>query len=272
MQAIISSLHYAWKDMDECFKRAKEEFLVDGVELSFHESLSHPHCTKEDIADIRKVNEQFGLSLCAHIWEDIAQLGPEKAAEALRHWANLSERVGVHGMVIHGGSYPDQEEGITRTRRTLEMVLPELEKTGIVLYLENHYAYDYKNCQELFSEVWEFERVLSLDSPSLRFCFDTGHAHLTGNSEDLLVNLQSYLSHVHIADNYGANDDHCLYKKGTVRWDSIWETLRNIEFDGTFCAEFPLRDNLAPLRQCLLDIENLKKCYSPAPFSTTNLH
>lgn len=255
MKTITSNLHFSWNDMDECFKRAHDEFGIDGVELSFHESFSRPHCTKEDISAIRKANEQYGLLLYAHIWEDIAQLGPEKATDALRYWSGICAQTGVHGMVIHGGSYPDQKEGIARTRQTLERVLPGLEKTGLVLYLENHYAYDYKNCQELFSEVWEFEQVLSLDSPSLRFCFDTGHGNLTGNSEDLLINLQSYLSHIHIADNHGVNDDHCLYKEGNIKWNLLWKMFENINFNGTFCMEFPVRDNLKPFQQCMEDIK-----------------
>jgi len=184
-----------------------------------------------------------------------------KAIEALRYWVKIGIKAGVEGFVIHGGSFPNHNEGIARTRRTLEQVLPELEKVKVVLFLENHYAYGYKNCQELFSEVWEFEKVFSLDSLSLRFCFDTGHANLTGNTDNLLAKLCPYMSHVHLADNYGINDDHCLYKKGTVKWNLIWERLRNNKFDGTFCVEFPVRDNVTPFRQCISDIGNLKSLY-----------
>ena len=256
---IISALHFEWDNMGDCFNRVKEDFALDGVELSFSDGYSRPHCTREDIAAIRRANESAGLSLYSHIWEDIAQLGPEKGGEALRHWAEISARTGVKGLVIHGGSYPDREEGIARTRRTLEEVLPTFEEANVVLYLENHYAYNYHDCQELFSKVWEFERVFSLDSPSLRFCFDTGHAHLTENSEDLLENLQKYLVHVHIADNHGVDDDHVPYKRGTVPWDIIWKTLREINFNGTFCVEFPVRDDKDPFYHCYLDIDDFEK-------------
>lgn len=261
MKTIVSSLHFEWNSIEACLKRAKNEFGIDGVELSFHESFARPHCTKEDIGSIRRINESLGISLCVHIWENIAQLGIEKAREALYYWTAMGRKAGIEGFVIHGGSFPSQTEGIARTRRTLERVLPELEKVNVVLFLENHYAYGYKNCQELFSASWEFEKVLSLGSPSLRFCFDTGHANLTGNTDDLLVKLRPYLGHVHLADNCGINDDHCLYKEGTVKWNSIWERLGNNKFDGTFCIEFPVRDNVMPFRQCICDIENLKSLY-----------
>ncbi|MFZ2657276.1 MAG: sugar phosphate isomerase/epimerase family protein [Victivallales bacterium] len=258
METIVSSLHFGWDNMENCFSRVKNEFGVAGVELSFHESFTRPHCTREDIASIRGTNESLGISLYAHIWENIAQLGEEKAIEAIRYWAEIGAKAGVKGFVIHGGSFPDQNEGIARTRRALEQVLPELEKNKMVLFLENHYAYDYKGCQELFSESWEFENVFSLDSPSLRFCFDTGHANLTGNTDDLLAKLHPYLSHIHLADNHGVNDDHCLYKEGTVKWDLVWGKLRDNKFDGTFCFEFPVRDDVMPFHQCISDIESLR--------------
>ena len=257
MKIIISALHFDWTDIDNCFDRITREFALDGVELSFHECYSHPHCTKEDIASIRRANESYGLFLYAHIWEDIAQLSPRKAVEALRYWAEISVQAGVRGLIIHGGSYPDRNEGIVRTRRALQKVLPEFERANVVLYLENHYAYDYQNCQELFSEVWEFEQVLSLDSPSLRLCFDTGHGNLTGNSEDIIVNLQSHLGHVHLADNHGINDDHCPYKHGTVQWKKILTLLHRGNYDGVFCVEFPVRIDTAPFSQCLNDIKTL---------------
>lgn len=253
MKTIISSLHFEWRDLDDCFQKTVNTLRVDGVELSFHQSLTRPHCTKEELSSIRRVNEKYGLDLYAHIWEDLATLGEAKATEALRYWMRICVEAGIHGIVIHGGSFHDRDEGIARTYRTFESLLPDFEKTGVVLYLENHYAYDYRDCRELFSEVWEFDKVLSIDSPSLRFCLDTGHANMTGNTRELFVDLQSYLSHVHIADNHGVNDDHCHYKEGNVDWDMVWRTLRDIDFDGTFCAEFPVRDNLSPFQQFMED-------------------
>jgi len=78
MKTIISSLHFEWNSVETCFKRARNEFGIDGVELSFHESFTRPHCTKEDIDSIRRANESLGVLLYAHIWENIAQLGTEK--------------------------------------------------------------------------------------------------------------------------------------------------------------------------------------------------
>ena len=255
MKTIISSLHFNWTDMETCLTFSKNKFGMDGVELSFHESFAHPHCTKEDIAAIRKINEPLEMHLFAHIWEDIAKLG-EKAVKLLLAWADICKETGAEGLIIHGGSFPNRKEGISRTRRVLEQVIPDFEKSGLVLYLENHYAYDWNNCNELFSEPWEFvELFTEIESDSLKFCFDAGHGNLTENSNQLITELAEYLHHIHLADNYGEKDDHCGYKDGSVAWDSFWNIMEEIKFNGTFCIEFPVRENLVPFSKCIQDID-----------------
>ena len=251
MPIVVSALHFEWTDLPHCFQRVREEFGLDGVELSWHTGYARPHCTEADLDQLAEHGPGSGLELGAHIWENLAQMGPGPAEEALRHWLAVAARTGVRSLVIHGGSYADQREGIARTRSILESVLPEYEAAGVVLTLENHYAFDYRDCHELFSEVWEFREVLSLDSPSLRFCFDTGHAHMTGNIDELLGELGPYLHHVHLADNFGEHDDHVMYGHGTVPFEHILRTLEAQGYAGTYCVEFPVRDDLGPFRECV---------------------
>jgi len=254
MNIVISALHFVWGDIEECLERARNEFGLDGIELSWAPSFARPHCTREDLGDLRRVKGRTDLRLDAHIWENLAGLAPEEAEAALLGWLDLCGQTGVVGLVIHGGSHPDRREGVLRVRRVLESVLPRFERAGVTLNLENHYAYDYRGCQELFSEPWEFAEVFSLDSPSLKFCFDTGHGHMTRNCEALLRELAPHLHHVHLADNHGEHDDHCMFREGTVPWDLIFDTTRQIGFDGNFCVEFPVRDDLAPFHACVAEL------------------
>ncbi|HPT97850.1 MAG TPA: sugar phosphate isomerase/epimerase family protein [Armatimonadota bacterium] len=251
MKVVISALHYPWSDMEACLRHATAGLGLDGVELSWHSSFARPHCTREDIEQLVRLSPGSGIELCAHIWENLARMEPSSAEDALRGWLELCGRTGVTGLVIHGGSYDDQREGIARTRRVLERVLPQFERQGVTLLLENHYAYDYRNCHELFSEPWEFQEVLSLESPALRICFDTGHAHMTRNIDELLTSLSDHLQHIHLADNDGRDDLHCAYAAGTVPFDRIYDTLATLGFDGTFCIESPVRDDLRSFRKCL---------------------
>lgn len=253
MPIVISALHFSWHDMTDCLARATTELGLDGVELSWQDDFARPHCTRADL-DALVVLRRAGMGstiLLTHIWENLASMTPQAACEALLGWLECCTTTGVRGLVIHGGSYPDRREGVARTRRVLEAVLPRFERANVVLCLENHYAYDYHGLHELFSEPWEFLEVFSLQSLSLRFCFDTGHGNMTKNSAELIGTLAPWLEHVHLADNFGVDDDHAMFRQGTVEWDKVLDQLNEVGFKGTYCVEFSVFDDRAPFDACL---------------------
>lgn len=255
MQRVISALHFVWHDIHECLARSRDEFGLDGVELSLNSSFQRPHCTREDLSELRRTPLPETMHLSAHIWENLALLDIDAGESALLNWLSVCEEQGLSDLVIHGGSHEDRREGIRRTRQVLQRVLPRFEAAGVVLNLENHYAFSYRDCHELFSEPWEFREILSLDSPSLKVCYDTGHANMTGNDRELLTELAPWLNYVHLADNHGIHDDHCMFREGTVNWDLVFDSLRSSGFAGTICVEFPVRDNPVPFRECMREID-----------------
>jgi len=199
---------------------------------------------------------KHGSMVSAHIWNNLAESDATEAKNDLLSWLRLCDKTGAKDLVIHGGSFADRKEGVARTRRVLESVLSEFERKHVVLNLENHYAYDYRNCRELFSEPWEFNEVLTLDSPSMKFCFDTGHGNMTDNTAELLGALAPWLNYVHLADNHGLDDNHAAYKQGSVAWEDVFARLRDISFNGVFCIEFPVLEDRKPFQACVQEIRN----------------
>lgn len=251
MERIISDFFFAWRDLPHCFERVRDEFGLDGVELSFHPTYAHPHCTREDIDTARRINEDFGLVLTAHIWEDLPQLGPREGGDALRVWLDACDRTGVAKLVVHGGTFDDRTAGLERMRETLEGVLGDFEKHGVVLHLENHYPYAYHHCRELYSEPWEFRELFdAIDSPSLKMCFDTGHAHMCRNTEEFLRELSDRIAYVHLTDNMGVDDDHLGYMRGTVPWETVFDLLAENAYDEVLCVEFEVRGDDDPFYNC----------------------
>lgn len=254
MNTVISALHFEWRNISDCLDRATSEFGLDGVELSWDQSFVRAHCTRDDMVNLTAADLSTGVALSTHIWCNLAQMEHAVAHGELLFWLEFCGKTGVTNIIIHGGSSPDRRAGIAHTRKILESVLPTFEESGVVLNLENHYAYEYHECDELFSEPWEFLEVFSLDSPSLRFCFDTGHGNMTGNTTELIKELGPWLDYVHLADNHGVNDDHTVFRDGTVDWDGVFDQLQDVGFDGTFCVEFPVRKDRAPFDLCMAEI------------------
>ena len=255
MKVVISALHFAWDDIEQCLARAGDEFGLDGVELSFHPTMSPPHCTEDDLGVVRAAAERRGLILSAHIWENLPGLGAADGAQVLERWLQACRRTGVTDLIVHGGAHPDQQAGIRQVGDVFGGVIGSFESAGVVLNVENHYPYGYRQCGELFSEPWEFlELFRTVPSPCLRFCFDTGHAHMSRNTRELLREVGPHLNYVHLADNHGEHDDHCGYGEGTVEWESLLGQLGEIGFEGPFCVEFPVREDMEPFRRCMHDL------------------
>jgi len=250
MKTVISALHFEWRDLLECFRIA-EQWGLDGVELSWHESFSRPHCTLDDLRALEVLAKRETSVRSAHIWDDVAAAPHTKVTESLLRWLAWCQKTGTTDLIVHGGAFGERREGIARAKRVFESVLPAFERAHVTLNLENHYAYEYRACNELFSEPWEFLEVFEIDSPSLKFCFDTGHGNMTRNSRELIDALAPWLNYIHLADNHGVDDDHLPYGQGTVAWEGIFARLEALRFDGVMCVEFPVRDERKPFAACM---------------------
>jgi len=57
---------------------------------------------------------------------------------------------------------------------------------------------------------------------SLRFCFDTGHAHIESGVVAGLHTMRDLVVTAHIHDNHGEKDEHLLPWDGTIDWDAAF--------------------------------------------------
>lgn len=105
---------------------------------------------------------------------------------------------GYHQAVIPAMVGIDYANGLELVRRGIEAVLPEAEKCGVNLALENHGRLPGLSPEILF--LMEY-----FSSPSVGLCFDIANflAHNMNETEDPLhayANLQKYIKHVHFKD------------------------------------------------------------------------
>lgn len=140
--------------------------------------------------------------------------------------------------------------------RSLEELLPDAEKYGVILALENQWT-PLNHSRQLLRVMEHFR------SPRLGLCYDSGHGNLTEKrvpwtadcwndlgipvewEENLIEKFVPWLVNCHLHDNHdnsGEGDEHKLPGDGTVDWERIRRNL-----------------SMAPRLQCIQN-ETSSKC------------
>lgn len=111
---------------------------------------------------------------------------------------------------------PPCPAGVRRIRR----VLDEAEKQNVCLAFENtrflnYNAYLYDN----------------IDSPNLKFCFDSGHANCYTPGQDPLGRFGHLMVTMHLHDNFGAarGDMHLPIGEGEIDFDALFKRLKALD-------------------------------------------
>jgi len=60
----------------------------------------------------------------------------------------------------------------------------------------------------------------------VKFCFDTGHAHIEGGVVPGFELMRERVVSVHVHDNHGDKDEHLLPSDGTIDWDQAFAAFR----------------------------------------------
>ena len=87
-------------------------------------------------------------------------------------------------------------------------------------------------------EVLEVVDTLRQTYDNVGVCWDFGHANEMGwNQPQALKMIGDRLIALHVQDNYGVKDDHLLPYHGTIQWEPVMKTLKDIGYEGVFAYE-----------------------------------
>ena len=151
-----------------------------------------------------------------------------------------------------------REEGLGYVVESIEACLPEAEKLGITLILENHYKDDFWTEPEFAQMMDVFvELVGRIDSPWFGVNFDPSNAIAAGEEPlELLEKVKHRVVTMHASDRYLANGTiedlraqeggtagyvsffkHGVIGKGLNDYDAIFTILKGVGFDGWISIE-----------------------------------
>lgn len=114
---------------------------------------------------------------------------------------------------------------------TLAPVVEYADQLGISVMMENG-PMDDKRRQILSS--------LFAALPSLKFHLDVGHAFIGANEdffEHFVRSLSERLIHVHVSDNFQADDLHLPLFTGSIPWKKVVSVLKALGYDATVTLE-----------------------------------
>jgi len=177
-----------------------------------------------DVAAVRAALDQTGVRACtlhSRFGEgaDLASLDPAvRRATVATHLdaINTARQVGARYLVLHAGHGPGGDrvaERLAHARDGLRALEPAARMAGVVLALENlPPSYPGSTAADLL------DLLNAVGSPCLGICFDTGHAHLTGDLPGMARALLPHAVTMHLHDNDGKSDQHLLPGQGSIDW------------------------------------------------------
>jgi len=162
--------------------------------------------------------------------------------ETAKQWFHVAKAIGCDSVRVNsGGSVDASEEELARIVASYRELAMEAEQTGVYLLIENHggASYNPANIARFLAEV---------DSPWFRTCPDTGNFP-DGTWEEGIRVMAPHAYSVHVKI-FGYAEDGSQPQVGrdgrdrTVNLRSILQTLKETGYDGPFCIESGIEEDL----------------------------
>ena len=181
--------------------------------------------------------------------------------EKEKNWIRMAAALGAgFCRVLSGQRRPEltREQGLELVAQSIEACLPEAERCGVTLIIENHYKDDFWNYPEFAQKIDVFcELVERVRHPRFGVNYDPSNAFLAGDDPlELLERVKHRVVTMHASDRtliegtladlrreeggaegYAKRLRHGEIGKGLNDYDAIFGTLRAVGFDGWVSIE-----------------------------------
>lgn len=242
--------------LEQCLQLAKDAGF-DGIELNYdlENDLSPKHGTAEFHA-IRRAADRIGIAIsgvCSFLfWPyPMTSHDPQKRARSLELAGKMIEAahdLGTENLLIVPGAvhipwrtdYEPVANDVCdrRAREAIGKVLPQAEKLGVSLNIENIFFNGY-----LMSPQEMVDFVDSFKSPRLRAHFDTGNIMLFQFPEHWIKILGPRIQNVHLKEFSKKGTDHSLESfrpllDGTTNWPAVLAAFDEVGYRGYLTFEY----------------------------------
>ncbi len=238
-----------------CMNNPRKDFIeelrlfhsygLDYIDLTMEYPGASIEKVKKEEKEFTRLLKKFDMSVIGHMPWYLQITSPHKnVRKAFLNEASdvmeLSAGLGAPHVTIHPDFLPlkrtvqEQKELLIDS---LGQLLDKSQDLGIDLCFEN-FKKDHVSSlvlEDIFKEL-----------PGLKFTLDVGHGFIgVGNIEyikDLISQFKDRLTHVHIHDNQGMEDDHLPLGVGQIDIPGVVDSLKNAGYNGSITLEVFAQD------------------------------
>jgi len=156
---------------------------------------------------------------------------------------NLAEKLGAKNISVEPGGpieFPaNREKYLKLFADGIRQVLPQAEKKQIKILIEPEPELLLESSVEFLHFMKDF------DSEFLKLNFDIGHFYCVNEDPSaLILRLQEYIEHFHMADIKNRKHYHLIPGHGTIDFRTVFVTMNEIAYDGYVTVElYPYKTN-----------------------------
>jgi len=222
---------------------------LDAVELNLYASGASAGFTMDTTAaeadEIARQAAEHGLKLrsisTGLLWGaplSSSDADVRKRGRAIVHkQLEIAERIGADTVLVVPGTVNENsayDQCYENSKRELELLIPEAERRGVKIGVENVWN------KFLLSPLEMKQYVDDLNSSNLGVYFDVGNILLYGYPEQWIRILGSRIAKIHVKDfktSAGNGSGFVPLMAGDVNWPKVIAALREIGYNDTLTAE-----------------------------------
>jgi sugar phosphate isomerase/epimerase len=216
----------------------------DFIELTIDAPKATPEIILKDKDRVKEMLSAYQLDVIGHLptFLSIADLYKSIRDTSINEYIKALEAgvaLGIKKFVIHPGFLRGlgkqvKHKAIKYADESLSVIVSKAAQLNVTLCVENMFPDTFAP-----TEPNEFEKIF-LNNPELNFTLDIAHAHIgtkKDRSPEFIRRYADKLSHLHISDNYGKEDNHLPVGVGMIDFKKIFKELKIIGYDETITLE-----------------------------------
>ncbi|MBL4700212.1 MAG: sugar phosphate isomerase/epimerase [Phycisphaeraceae bacterium] len=158
----------------------------------------------------------------------------KKSIAVYRQEAETALKLGGPKIVVHPGapsadgkivSYQVQQQRLAPLTQSLHELAEMGQELGVTYLIENLPGIYYAGTDPAALA----EMIRKVNSPHLKMCFDTGHAHMTCDVVDHFKQCVDVIDYMHVSVNNKRFDSHLIPGHGTIPWEALGHELKNFQ-------------------------------------------